>query len=59
MSIKPTQLFIESPENLIPLEEKSLNLETLYSLFNTIRIFIKEYQLNKTENILYSVPFMK
>ena len=24
-SIKPTQLFIESPENRIPLEEKSFN----------------------------------
>ena len=30
-SIKPTQLFIESPENLIPLEEESFNLENLYS----------------------------
>ncbi len=25
-SIKPTQLFTESPENLTPLEEKSFNL---------------------------------
>jgi hypothetical protein len=31
ISIKPTQLFIESPENLIPLEEESFNLENLYS----------------------------
>jgi hypothetical protein len=32
MSTKPTQLFTESPENLIPLEEKGFNLENLYSL---------------------------
>ena len=30
-SIKPTQLFIESPENLTPLEEKSFNLENLHN----------------------------
>ena len=36
-SIKPTQLFIESPENLIPLEEKDFNLKTFhYSLSKNI-----------------------
>ena len=30
-SIKPTQLFMESPENRMPLEEKSFNLENLYN----------------------------
>ena len=30
-SIKPIQLFIESPENLIPLGEKSFNLENLHN----------------------------
>ena len=28
-SIKPTQLFIESPENLTPLEENSFTFENL------------------------------
>jgi hypothetical protein len=30
-SIKPIQLFIESPENLISLGEKSFNLENLHN----------------------------
>ena len=30
-SMKPIQLFIESPENLTSLEEKSFNLENLHN----------------------------
>ena len=30
-SIKPTQLFMESSENLIPLEEKRLNSENFHN----------------------------
>ena len=40
-SIKPTQLFIESPENRIPLEEKIFNISYLYNL-----LFVRDKRNN-------------
>ena len=58
-STKPTQLFIESPENLIPLEEKSFNLENLHNSLRQYEYVQNKYRLNKNENISYSVPCNK
>ena len=58
-SIKPTQLFMESPENLIPLEEKRLNSKNFHNSLIQEESWYKKYQINKNENLSYSVPFKK
>ena len=64
-SIKPTQLFIESPENRIPLEEKIFNISYLYYLLfvrdkrNNLHMLNALIQLNLYSSYNYLYHFIK
>ena len=64
-SIKPTQLFMDSPENRIPLEEKFFKISYLYYLLfvrdkrNKLDILKELVQLNLYSSYSYLYHFIK